>query len=238
MCKSKADGGQRCYGHAAAAVASARGKYQTARAESETAREAAAQAPAGGKEAARAEKAVAVERAAYEKLIDRQVQLASTEQGEAQLQSQMREVKNPNNYKLMEGILRDGRTMRNRNYLVQHGLATREQADGMARADAASIADAHRNPPPKVNYDDPSSYERVNVTVAQLQPGDVLGGSGFTVTRRPYSQSTSRKGRLYVEGHYPNQPAYRHEWNRSTTMSVDRPAPPQKTKEGAGSVSQ
>ena len=59
-----------------------------------------------------------------------------------------------------------------------------------------------------------------NTSVRHLLAGDVLAGSGFTVTRTPYSQVRTPKGRLVVEGNYPGSPVKAHVWNASTTVAV------------------
>lgn len=57
-------------------------------------------------------------------------------------------------------------------------------------------------------------------TVRFLNAGDVLAGSGFTVTRRPYTSTRCPKGRLHVEGFYPGKPVKVHTFNASTAVSV------------------
>jgi len=57
-------------------------------------------------------------------------------------------------------------------------------------------------------------------TVRHLSAGDVLAGSGFTVTHTPYTSVRGRKGYLWVEGYYPNGTTRVREWNASTTVSV------------------
>lgn len=60
-----------------------------------------------------------------------------------------------------------------------------------------------------------------NITsVRHLHAGDVLAGSGFTVTRTPYTQVRTPKGRLVVEGNYPGKPVKAYEWNASTTVVI------------------
>lgn len=64
--------------------------------------------------------------------------------------------------------------------------------------------------------------ETVPTTVRHLQVGDVLAGSGFEVTHNPFTSVRCPKGKLHVEGFYPNGPVKRVTWNASTTMNVVR----------------
>ena len=59
-----------------------------------------------------------------------------------------------------------------------------------------------------------------STTVRHLTTGDVLAGSGFTVTRTPWAGVRTPKGRMVVEGFYPGSPNKAHVWNASTTVSV------------------
>lgn len=62
-----------------------------------------------------------------------------------------------------------------------------------------------------------------NVTetsVRYLSAGDVLAGSGFTVTQRPYSGVRTPKGRMIVVGFYPGSEPKSYVWNASTRVSV------------------
>jgi hypothetical protein len=62
----------------------------------------------------------------------------------------------------------------------------------------------------------------VRTSVRHLTSGDVLAGSGFTLTHTPYPSVRGRKGYLWVEGFYPNGAVKCREWNASTTVSVVR----------------
>lgn len=57
-------------------------------------------------------------------------------------------------------------------------------------------------------------------SVRHLRAGDVLAGSGFTVTHNPYTSVRGRKGYLWVAGYYPNGVNRRREWNANTTVTV------------------
>jgi len=63
---------------------------------------------------------------------------------------------------------------------------------------------------------------RERTTVRHLRAGDILSGSGFTVTRNPYTSVRCPSGRLWVEGHYPNGATVARAWNASTTVTVMR----------------
>lgn len=52
--------------------------------------------------------------------------------------------------------------------------------------------------------------------------GDVLKGSGFVVTHRPYTSVRAERNRLWVEGYYPNGAIARRAWNASTNLTVLR----------------
>jgi hypothetical protein len=57
-------------------------------------------------------------------------------------------------------------------------------------------------------------------TARNLRTGDVLAGSGFTVTHNAWAGVRTPKGKVIVEGFYPGQAVRQHVWNASTTLSV------------------
>lgn len=62
----------------------------------------------------------------------------------------------------------------------------------------------------------------IATTARFLLPGDVLIGSGFTVTEKAFRSVRSPKGKVIVTGHYPGKPSGHYEWNGSTTITVKR----------------
>lgn len=62
----------------------------------------------------------------------------------------------------------------------------------------------------------------VSTTARWLLAGDVLVGSGFTVTRKAVRGLHTPKGKVEVCGFYPGSPERRYEWNGSTTLTVKR----------------
>lgn len=57
-------------------------------------------------------------------------------------------------------------------------------------------------------------------TARHLKAGDVLAGSGFTVTHSAYSGVRTRKGYVIVEGFYPNGAVKAREWNANTRVPL------------------
>lgn len=62
----------------------------------------------------------------------------------------------------------------------------------------------------------------MQTTVRHLIPGDVLVGSGFTVTRAPFVSFNTPRGKMCVEGHYKNKPVGTRIWGASTTVTIKR----------------
>jgi hypothetical protein len=53
-----------------------------------------------------------------------------------------------------------------------------------------------------------------------LRKGDVLVGSGFTVTAHAWAGTRTPKGKVYVEGFYPGSEPKRYEWSAGTVVSL------------------
>lgn len=58
------------------------------------------------------------------------------------------------------------------------------------------------------------------VTARHLTEGMVCAGSGFTVTHNAWRGVRTPRGKVIVEGYYPNKPVKRHEWNANTTVHI------------------
>lgn len=57
-------------------------------------------------------------------------------------------------------------------------------------------------------------------TARHLKRGDVLAGSGFTVTHNAYAGVCTRRGYVIVEGFYPGGAVRAREWNANTRVPV------------------
>lgn len=53
-----------------------------------------------------------------------------------------------------------------------------------------------------------------------LRAGDVLAGSGFTVTENAYAGVRTRRGYVIVTGFYPGGAIRAREWNANTRVPV------------------
>jgi hypothetical protein len=62
----------------------------------------------------------------------------------------------------------------------------------------------------------------MQTTVKHLLPGDVLLGSGFTVTSAPFVAVNIPRGKMCIQGHYPSKPESIHVWGASTTVTIKR----------------
>lgn len=60
----------------------------------------------------------------------------------------------------------------------------------------------------------------VSKTARTLRAGDVLAGSGFTVTHNAWAGVRTPKGKVVVEGFYPGSPVKAHTFTASTIVPV------------------
>ena len=67
-----------------------------------------------------------------------------------------------------------------------------------------------------------SQIHTVSTVARWLLAGDVLTGSGFTVTANAFRGVRTPKGKVWVQGHYPGGEVATHEFNANTRMTVKR----------------
>lgn len=58
------------------------------------------------------------------------------------------------------------------------------------------------------------------IAVKYLRVGDVLNGSGFTVTSAPYAGVDAPRGKVIIGGFYPGGTPSGHVWGANTAVRV------------------
>lgn len=233
MCTAKSEGGQRCYSNVKEALEKAHGyKVNAAQQYLDAANE-----PRHVRENA-LRRGLLTEHA-YE---DALAQYASTDQGRADLEERLKTARayhhasttatadEPDDAATIKMALMEGKMLADRaaetKRAVRAGEMSEETAlkrteypNDFARDYRARTIDATVT---RILGPSPTFAQR---PVRHLQAGDVLN-SGFVLTRRPYTSTRLRSGRLYVEGHFPGKPVVRKEWGASTNVYVQEDAAP------------